>query len=144
MEGFVVNKTISKRISDRYLELVKRFPPRPIRAPRQFDEAVALMNGLAVRDEGTLDTGEQDYLDTLTMLVEAYDRANHVIDTSEVTPLELLKHMMENRGMTVSDLGRVIGSQALASMILAGKRQISRDKAKRLGEYFGLEAGAFI
>ena len=66
------------------------------------------------------------------------------IDTSDVTPLELLKHIMDSRGMSISDLGRIIGSQALASMILSGKRQISRDKAKLLGQYFAMDAGAFI
>jgi hypothetical protein len=55
------------------------------------------MNRLAVRDEGTLDAGEQDYLDTLVMLVESYDAKNGPIDSSQVSPLELLKGLMENR-----------------------------------------------
>jgi HTH-type transcriptional regulator/antitoxin HigA len=139
-----VSRTINKGVSDSYLDLIKRFPLRPIRSTRQFDQAVAVMNELALRDEGTLDAGEQDYLDTLTLLVEAYDQQHFKVDTSDVTPLELLRHLMQGRGMNVSDLGRVFGSQALASMVLAGKRQISRDKAKRLAAYFGLEPGAFI
>jgi HTH-type transcriptional regulator/antitoxin HigA len=131
-------------VSPSYFDLVKRFPLRPIRRARDYDLAVKIMNELAVRDEGTLDRGEQDYLDAITVFVKAYDDEHFQIDTSEVTPLDMLKHLMENRQMNVSDLGKVLGSQPLASMILAGKREISRDKAKLLAAHFGVEPGIFI
>jgi len=63
---------------------------------------------------------------------------------SGIKPLGLLRSLMEQRGMSVSDLGRVIGSQPAASMILNGKRGISRTQAKALGAFFGIDAGAFI
>jgi antitoxin component HigA of HigAB toxin-antitoxin module len=46
--------------------------------------------------------------------------------------------------MTTADLGHIIGSQPYASTILAGKRQISKDNAKKLGERFKVGAGLFI
>jgi len=140
----MIRRTTQKKARDSYLELIQALPLRPLRSSADYDAAVAVMNRLAVRDEGTLDAGEQDYLDTLVMLVESYDAKNGPIDPSQVSPLELLKGLMENRKMNVSDLGRVIGSQPLASMILAGKRAISRKQAGVLGAYFGLNAGAFI
>src|SRR6185312_10938285 len=120
--------TIRRPASDSYMALIRRLPLRPIRNDRDYTAAVGVLNRLALRDEGTLDPGEQDYLETLTLLVESYDDRQFRIDTSDVTPLELLKHLMENRQMSVGDLGRVVGSQPLASMILAGTREISRDK----------------
>lgn len=136
--------TLNKRVSGSYLNLIRRFPLHPFRNERKYDAAVEVMNKLAVGDEGTLDPGEKDYFDTLTVLVEAYDREHFEIDTSHITPLELLKYAMENRGMSVSDLGRVLGSQPLASMILAGHRGISRAKARLLGAHFGLDPSAFL
>ena len=133
-----------RAVGKRYLDLIKRFPLRPIRNENEYDAAVAVMNRLAVRTEGTLDRGEQDYLDTIAMLVSAYDDEHFAIDTSQVTPVQLLKSLMANRNMNVSELGVVIGSQPLASMILRGKRQISRKVAKILADHFGLDAGAFI
>lgn len=140
----MIRHTLKNRIRDSYLDLIRAFPLRPLRSERDYDAAVVVMNRLAVRDEGTLDQGEQDYLDTLTLLVESYDAANDPINTANLSPLELLKGLMENREMNVSDLGRVVGSQPLASMILSGKRSISRKQAGVLGEYFGVNAGAFI
>ena len=130
--------------ADSYLRLVRAFPLRPLRNEREYDAAVKIMNRLAIRDEGTLDAGEQDYLDAITTFVAAYDEQHYPIDTSDVKPLELLTGLMEQRGMSVSDLGRVIGSQPAASMIVNGKRGISRSQAKAIAAHFGIDAGAFI
>jgi HTH-type transcriptional regulator/antitoxin HigA len=46
--------------------------------------------------------------------------------------------------MTTADLGRLLGNSGLASMILHGKRGISKANAKILGKRFGLNPGAFI
>jgi len=140
----MIRRTTQRKVRDSYLELIQTLPLRPLRNEADYDTAVAIMNRLAVRDEGTLDQGEQDYFDTLVMIVESYDATNNPIDPSQVSPVELLKGLMENRKMNVSDLGRVIGSQPLASMILSGKRAISRKQAGVLGMYFGLNAGAFV
>ena len=78
------------------------------------------------------------------MFVAAFDERHHKIDTSDVTPLDLLSDLMEQRGMSVSDLGRVIGSQPAASMIVNAKRRISRSQAKAIAAHFGIDAGAFL
>jgi HTH-type transcriptional regulator / antitoxin HigA len=56
----------------------------------------------------------------------------------------MLKHLMEANDMTTADLGRLLGNSGLASMILHGKRAISKANAKVLGKRFGLNPGAFI
>ena len=57
-----------------YMALVRAFALRPIRNRREYDAAAAaIVDRLAVRPEGSLDPGEQDYLDTLTLLIQAYD-----------------------------------------------------------------------
>ena len=42
------------------------------------------------------------------------------------------------------DYSHTIGSQSYASMILSGKREISKDNAKKLAERFKVDAGLFI
>jgi HTH-type transcriptional regulator/antitoxin HigA len=51
---------------------------------------------------------------------------------------------MEEGGLSINDVGKIIGSQSAASMIVNGKRAISKTQAKRLAERFRLDAGAFI
>jgi HTH-type transcriptional regulator / antitoxin HigA len=127
-----------------YLKLLRQLPLRPIRTEREFDLAVNAMNRLAVFDEGSLDVGQQDYFDTLCVLVDAYDKEHHRVDTSGATAQAVLRELMTNRNMTVSNLAAVVGSQPLASMILSGKREISRRVALKLAGYFKLEPGVFL
>jgi len=105
-----------------YLTLIHRFPLRPLRNERDYDAAVAVLDTLAVKPEGSLDSGAQDYFDTLTLLVEAYDNEHQEMDTDERDPLTMLKYLMEESGMTQADLGRLLGNRALASLILNGHR----------------------
>ena len=62
----------------------------------------------------------------------------------ETTPLSMLLHLMEARGLKQVDLIDVIGSSGVVSEIVNGKREISKSQAKALGEFFNIDAGLFI
>jgi HTH-type transcriptional regulator / antitoxin HigA len=129
--------------SRRYLELVHEFPLRPIRSKRESDQAMRIVGRLATFDEGTLAPGEQDYFDALTILIEDYQRRHPEVAPS-VTPLTMLKHLMEQRSMTISELGRIIGSQSNASLIYSGKRAISTRVMRLLGAHFSVSPAVFL
>jgi HTH-type transcriptional regulator/antitoxin HigA len=126
-----------------YLALVKRFPLRSIASEAQYTAAAAVLDKLAIRDESGLSPGEADYLDALSDLVERYDDGHHPV-LSGVPPVDLLKALMEDRGVTTADLIKLLGSQPVVSMILNGKREISKEQAKKLAAHFRIDAGAFI
>ena len=127
-----------------YLALVREFPLRPIRNQREYNKAVGIADRLAVRDEGTLSRGEQDYLDTLTLLIEAYDDEHFRIETGDLEPLDVLKHLMEQSGMRTADLGRLLGNRGLASLILNGHRALSKTHIRILSDHFKVEPGLFL
>ncbi len=133
----------SLKADRRYLDLVRKFPLRPIRSKRELDQAMKIAGHLAIYEEGTLPRGEQDYLDALTMFIEEHQRRNPTKPTN-VTPLVMLKHLMEEREMNVTDLGRIIGTQANASLILSGKRAISKRVMRLLGDHFGVAPSVFL
>jgi HTH-type transcriptional regulator / antitoxin HigA len=127
-----------------YLALIDLFPLRPLRSGRDYDAAVRVLDTLAVRPEGSLDPGEQDYFDTLTMLVEAYDREHHDVDTHQGDPLTMLKYLMQESGMTQADLGRLLGNRALASLILNGRRHLSKSHIRKLAAHFKVSPALFL
>src|SRR5438034_531118 len=59
------------KTEDRYLDLVRQFPLRPLRSDADLDAAVAAIDGLL--DRPKLTAPERDYLDVLSDLVEAYE-----------------------------------------------------------------------
>lgn len=127
----------------RYLNLVRQFPLRPIRSKRELDRAMKIAGHLATYDEGTLPPGEQDYLDALTVFIEDFQR-RHPVDMPAVSPLAMLRHLMEQHNMSITDLGRIIGSQSNASLILSGKRAISKRVMRLLSEYFAVPPALFL
>jgi HTH-type transcriptional regulator/antitoxin HigA len=138
-----MSTALSPKLDRRYLNLIRQFPLRPIRSQRELRAAMKIAGHLATYDEGTLPRGEQDYLDALTVLIEDHQR-RHPVEMPEVTPLAMLRHLMEEHDMNITDLGRVVGSQSNASLILSGKRAISRRVMYLLAEHFGVEAGVFV
>jgi HTH-type transcriptional regulator/antitoxin HigA len=132
-----------RKASANYLALVKRFPLRPIETLADYDAASQVMEKLAIRDEHTLSPGELDYLEVLSGLIERYDEKHFPLDL-KVSPLDALVAAMELRELSASDLAKVIGSQSATSMILNGKRTISKGQAKKLAAFFRVDAGLFI
>lgn len=125
---------------DLYLELVRRFPLRPIRSDEELDRAIRVIDSLIDRDH--LELGEKDYLDVLSDLVERYETEHHPIP-----PLpdgELLRHLIETGGTTQAEVARKTGiAESTLSEVAAGKRKLSRGHIGKLARYFGVQPGAF-
>ncbi len=126
-----------------YQALIDVFPLRPLRSERDYDAAAAILDALAVRPEGSLASGEQDYFDTLTMLVEAYDQVHHE-PAKSLEPITMLEYLMVESGMTQADLGRLLGNRALASLILGRHRQLSKTHIRKLADHFKVSAALFL
>jgi HTH-type transcriptional regulator / antitoxin HigA len=111
---------------------------RPIKTEKQYREIVVRMDKLAA-DPGAEDNDE---LELLTILVMAYE-AEHVPDVP-MDPIEYLKASMDNRGLTQSDLSRLLGSSSRAAEVLNGKRELSKTMIRTLAERWGLDANTLV
>ena len=78
----------------------------------------------------------------LQRLVHAYDDEHYSLP--EIPPHEMVKYLMEQRGLKQGDLVPVLGSRAQVSDLINGKRGISKAQAKALAEYFRVSAELFI
>lgn len=130
------------KFKDSYLELLQKFPPRPIRNPREYNRAANVLQNLFMR-EG-LDQDQQGYADMLALLIEVYDRKHYDLGPDTRTPLQRLQSLVRESGTTVNDLGRILESQPIASMVLSGKRQLSKAHIRKLARHFKLDAGYFL
>ena len=132
----IANKT--KRAD--YLELISEFPLRPIRSDAELDRAVKMIDSLVDKDK--LSAGEQDYLDVLSDLVEKYEAEEHPM--APLSDAAMLRHLIEAKGVTQTEVAEKTGiDQTTLSLVLAGKRNLSRSHIARLSQYFGVEPGAF-
>ena len=89
--------------SSDYLALVVAFPLVVIWTDAQVDDAIAVIDGLL--DKAELSEGDEQYLDALSVLVEAYESEH--IPFPAVSGVGALRHVME-----VEDCGRVTCSMS--------------------------------
>jgi HTH-type transcriptional regulator/antitoxin HigA len=126
----------TKRKPDRgYLALLRDFPPRPIRDDDEHRRATAVLNRLL--DRPSLSPDEEDYLDVLGLLIADYEDA--IYEHPEFTPVERLRHLMEEHSLTQAELARRTAVAVTSlSDILNGKRRISPRIRARFAECFGV------
>ena len=128
--------------SDDYLELVRKFPLRPLRSKAELEAAGKIMDTYIGRDD--LSPGVRDYLAALSHFVEYYERNEISAALRRLRPIEVVRHLMEENDMSVTDLGYVLGSKGVASEILNGNRGFSKTLIRKLSEKFGVDASLFL
>lgn len=85
---------------------------------------------------------ESALLDLLLKLIDDYQEKNSIIP--KLDPREALEYLMEVNNLRQADLVKVFGSRSRVSDAVTGKRAISKDQAKRLGEFFRVSPALFI
>jgi len=89
-----------------------------------------------------LNTDEGERLDVLVTLVEDYERKHYPIDFPD--PIEAIKFVMEQRGLTAKDLAPMIGRTNRVYEILNGKRPLTLPMIKNLHRNLGIPAESLL
>jgi HTH-type transcriptional regulator / antitoxin HigA len=125
---------------DRYLELVLRFPLRPIRSDKELNAAVKMVDSLLDRDD--LVAEEEDYLEVLGDLIESYESEAHPM--APVSDLAMLRHLIEAKGVSQTEVAKATGiADSTISDVLKGKRSLNRKHIGKLSRYFSVSPDAF-
>ena len=139
----IVRRVADTAAADTYFALIRESPLRAIKTRADYQQAARMIGRLAVRDD--LDAGERQYLDAIEVLVGAYDDKAALGKPDTRPPFERLKAVMASSGTTRTQLRKVLGtSQSLVSMILNGRRGLSKKAITKLAAHFKLEAGYFM
>jgi HTH-type transcriptional regulator / antitoxin HigA len=134
---------MSATISKQYLDLIKRFPLRPIRDERTLDAASAIFSELVMKGESR-STGENDYLDVLGKLIREYEEKN-LPAVEKMTSQRALESLMEDNNLSQSELARKLEApQSVFSEFLAGKRGLSKTLILKLADYFKVSPELFL
>ncbi len=125
-----------------YRELCQLYLPRPIHDDAEDAKATAMMNALAVF--ARLNADQRDYLDVLTEFVDEFDKRKK-IRWPKISGLDVLKHLMEEQGMSAADLSRILDtSRNLGAMILRGERKLTLKHVRTLSRHFRVSADLFL
>jgi HTH-type transcriptional regulator / antitoxin HigA len=126
--------------SPTYLELLQRFPPRPIATPADFAATQAIIDALL--DQPALTPDEQDYLNVLGSLVYEYEEQH--VEIPHLSGVALLKALIEEQGLRQKDLVSIFKTESIASAILNGQRQLTVEHIEKLAAYFHVSPAVFF
>ena len=112
-----------------------------IRNEREYNAAVKRLNELLDEIGDNEKHPLYSLLDTLGALIHVYEEKHYVIP--DVAGVEVLRFLMEEHGLTQSDLPEV-GSQGVVSEILNGKRELNVRQIRLLAQRFKVSSAAFL
>ena len=116
--------------------------PKIIKTEEENERALAIVESLMEKGEGNVSPEEAALLELLTDLIHDFDQKAYPIPKSD--PHKMVAFLLEQRGLAPKDLWPVIGSKSRVSEILAGKRAMTKEQAKKLAEFFHVGVGLFI
>jgi len=135
-------------MNKRLVELSKRFPLSLIKSDKELKVASKIYSELGMKDK--LSPVENDYFEVLELLIMDYEakspRIQAFLAEARATPPErILKSILEESGMSQSQLAREVGChQEHISAFLAGRRGLSKINAMKLAKYFKVSVELFL
>jgi len=113
--------------------------PVAIETEAEYERLLAIIEPMMSRK---LTPEEEKLFDLLVKLVEDFEERHYPM--GESSPTEMLKFLMEQRGLRQRDIVHLFGSSGVASEVINGKRAISKNQAKALAEFFRVSPELFI
>ena len=92
--------------------------------------------------EPELDTPEAARFDVLATLIEAYEARHYPIPPA--APVDVIRFVMEQRGLRQGDLAKLLGSRSRASEILSGGRRLTVEMIDQLNRQWGIPADLLV
>jgi HTH-type transcriptional regulator/antitoxin HigA len=125
-----------------YGRLLARFTPKVIETEAENEAALAAAELLMAKGDNGRSAEEDALLALLSGLIEQFEASHYKLDAAD--PRDVLAYLMERNDLRPTDLAGIFGSRGKVSEALSGKRSISKEQAKRLGERFRISPAAFI
>ena len=116
--------------------------PHVLRGEAEYDAAVREIDGLLDADP---EPGSEAYerLEFLSVLVQAYEDVRFPLDET-LEPREIVEFMLEQKGLSRTDLAEWLGGRSRVSEFYNGKRTLSIRQIRRLTEKLGIPADLLI
>lgn len=132
---------MSARPIPAYPALLAKYPPKVIRTEAENEHFTRLLEDLD-RRHSSLSRAERELADLLTLLIENFEDRQYQLP--KATPLDALRFLMDQHHLRQKDLLDVFGTPSIASEVLSGKRELSKEHIRRLSERFSVPVELFF
>jgi HTH-type transcriptional regulator/antitoxin HigA len=119
---------------------MERFPPVKIRTAEQAKATESRIEELLAQPK--LSEAEDAYVDLLSDLLADWEDAT--VKIPDIDGVELLRALLEDRGLRQKDLVGVFATESVASEVIAGRRELSRKHIEGLARFFKISPAVFF
>ena len=115
--------------------------PHILRNAEEYEAAIAEIERLLDEE---VEAGSEGYdrLEFLSVLVEHYEEEHYTM--GKVSPQQAVNFMLEQKGMSRSDLDDVMGGKSRISEFFSGKRELSKSQVEALHRGLGIPADILL
>ena len=137
-----------------FVQLMRGLPPRLIETKEIYSQYSALLKKLtlilvrnregAKNDRRTREViqGLGQYTKIIAELIEHYEKERFPLNP--VDPIEMIEFLMEQHGLSQTDLAEEFGGQPVVSAVLAGKRPLNKNQILKLASRFHVNPAVFL
>ena len=121
-----------------------------IKNKKNYEEALEIIEHLFNEASDTIDDPLNDLIDIISKSIERYESSQiNIINFDKKADdlnqeVSVLRVLMEQHNLTVSGFKDEIGSKSLVSMILNGKRNLTKEHIAKLSRRFSLNPVVFF
>ena len=127
----------------KYGKLLSRTMPKRIETDAELDRFVEVMEELSRSiAHGAASPEETALHSLLATLIKEYDDRAYPLPPGD--PLRMLQFLMEHRDLRAADLTPIFGARSIASLVLNGKRKLSKAHIRKLAEFFHVSPAVFL
>lgn len=105
----------------------------PIKNEKDYQKALKELENVF---DSKPNTPEGDTAQMLVLLIEDYEKKHYPIDAPN--PVEVIKYIMEEKGLSKKDVVEYFGSKSLVSQVFKGQRNLSLKMIRALHKGLGL------
>ncbi len=120
--------------------MIRQGAPRLIHSDEELERYTEALFDLTAKPRPTRD--EVTAIELLTLLIDQYESERYPVP--DASPIEVLRFLIERNGLTQRDLSSELGSEATVSLVLSGKRSLTRNHIAKLSRRFRVSPAAFF
>src|ERR1700722_16227321 len=105
-----------------------------VKDKKSYEKALTVMEYLMLNAPDTADNPYHDFMILLGRAIEAYENEHYPIPKTSAS--DVMRFLMEQRGLKQADLAHILGTASIVSEILSEKRELNRRHIESLSKYF--------
>ncbi len=127
-------------LTSNYAALLSETKPEVVRDEKQNQAYIRRLEELTSKQ--SVSRAEQKLIELLVVLIENFEVKHYPVP--DAGPVNVIRHLMEAHHLRQKDLVDVFSTESVASEVLNGKRQLTREHIKRLSMRFAVSPAVFF